>query len=135
MVRLGEIMELGIIAAAFFGFVFGLIAAGAALGFLAVLYIGRPKLFAELLACLEYEATLLTKTAAGLAIAFLVPLVAGLSYALSGTQYLVDLFGVLGQFFWGWVAAAFLLGIILACLLRHSTHELLCTASFKSGRG
>src|SRR5258706_1405809 len=107
----------------FFGFVFALLATASVLGFLTALYVVRPRLFNEMLRSLGGEATLVAKILAGLAIAILAPLVGGLSYAVSGSRWFVNLFGDAGTWFWGWVGIAFLLGLILGCIFRHSPTE------------
>ena len=107
----------------FFGFVFALLAAASVLGFLTALYVIRPRLFDEMLRSLTGEASLFARVLVGLAIAVLAPLVGGLSYAVSGSKWFVDLFGAAGIWFWGWVGIAFLLGLLLGCILRHSPSE------------
>lgn len=107
----------------FFGFVFTLLATASVLGFLTALYVVRPRLFNEMLRTLAGEASLFAKILVGLAIAVLTPLVGGLSYAVSGSKWFVDLFGAAGTWFWGWVGIAFLAGLLLGCILRHSPSE------------
>ena len=104
----------------FFGFVFLLVALGAVLGFLTALYALRPRLFTDMIATLGHELSLIAKIAVGLFIAIATPLVGGLAYAVSGTRWFVDLFGLAGTWFWAWVAIAFTLGLFLGCILRHA---------------
>lgn len=103
-----------------FGFVFALLAAASIVGFLTALYVIRPRLFNEMLNLLTGEASLFAKVLVGLTIAVVVPLVGGLSYAVSGSKWFVELFGAAGTWFWGWVGIAFLVGLLLGCVLRHS---------------
>lgn len=113
----------------FFGFVFVLLVVGSVLGFLTALYVVRPRLFNELLRLLGGVSPLAAKIFVGLTISVCAPIVGGLSYAVSGSRWFVDLFGDAGQWFWGWVGVAFLLGLILGCILRHSPMEQLPPAS------
>ena len=83
----------------FFGFVFLLLAASSVLGFLTALYVMRPRLFDEMLRSLGTEVSLFAKILAGLSISILAPVVGGLSYAVSGSRWLVDFFGNAGTWF------------------------------------
>ncbi len=113
-------MGMSVIFIFFFGFVFLLVALGAVLGFLTALYAFRPRLFTEMIAALGHEFSLIAKIAVGLFIAIAAPLVGGLAYAVSGTRWFVELFGLAGTWFWLWVAISFALGLFLGCILRHS---------------
>jgi hypothetical protein len=73
-----------------------------------------------MIAMLGLELSLIAKIAVGLFIAVAAPLVGGLAYAVSGTRWFVDLFGLAGTWFWVWVTIAFALGLFLGCILRHS---------------
>lgn len=90
----------------FYAFVVILVAAAAVLGFLTAVY-ARPRLFSDALA----------RITVGLIIAILVPLVGGISYALSGTSWAVGLLGIAGTWFWLWVAVAFGFGALIGILI------------------
>lgn len=107
----------------FFGSVFGLLAAAGVLGFLTALYLVRHDLFAELVRLLGAEPSLLAKIATGLTLAVLGPIVGGLAYAISGASWMTAFFGSLGNWFWAWVAGTYLLGLVLALVLRHGPDE------------
>lgn len=105
----------------FFGFVAVLICGGAITGFVFALYAFRPDRLADLLPLLEnstYKNQLQSNAAIGLFLAAAMPTLAGVSYAVSGTNWFVDIFGAVGTYFWTWVAAAFAVGFFLALLMR-----------------
>lgn len=104
----------------FFGAVFGLLAAAGVLGFLTALYVVRHDLFRELVRLLEVQPSLLAEIATGLTLAVLGPIVGGLAYAASGAPWMTAFFGSLGNWFWAWVAGTYLLGLVLALVLRHT---------------
>jgi len=103
---------------------FGLIGAGAALGFATAIYFFRHELCFELIAIISpshAQSTNVTtiKIGLGIGISIFIPVVAALSYSLSGAAWLVEIFGPVGQWLWGWVAGAYLLGLIVGSLYRH----------------
>lgn len=107
----------------FFGAVFALLVAAAVLGFLTALYVARHDLFSEMVRLLGMEPPLLAKIATGLSLAVLGPLVGGLSYAASGAPWMSAFFGDLGNWFWAWVCGTYLLGLVLALMLRHQPDD------------
>lgn len=104
----------------FFALVFGLLAAAGVLGFLTALYVIRHDLFREMVRLLEVQPSLLAEIATGLTLAVLGPIVGGLAYAASGASWMTAFFGSLGDWFWAWVAGTYLLGLLLALVLRHT---------------
>ena len=96
-----------------------LVAVGAILGFVTALYALRPNLFYELSSEVGLKMSLIVKMGVGAAIAALVPVLGGISYALSGTSMMVEVFGMAGTWFWGWVAIAYFIGFLLGTILRH----------------
>ena len=104
---------------AFFGLVLVLIAAAAVLGFATALYLGRPALLGQLVAGADHGVLLLLKVVVGLAIAIFTPLVAGVSYALSGSSWLVTCFGDAGVWFWVLAGLTWIIGVFMGSMLRH----------------
>jgi len=105
----------------FFALVAFLVCGGAIVGFLLALYAFRPHELGQVFALLSgsaYERHVPNQAALGLLIAALLPAIAGLSYAVSGTKWFVDLFGEAGTYFWVWVAGAFVIGFLLGLILR-----------------
>lgn len=100
----------------FFGLVAFLVCGGAILGFLLAVYAFRPHELGQVFALLDGHKP--NTAALGLVIAALLPAIAGLSYAVSGAKWFVDLFGAAGTYFWVWVAGAFLVGFLLGLILR-----------------
>ena len=105
-----------------FGLVLVLIAASAVLGFATALYIVKPSLW-QSFPSQDRRVVLLAQIGLGLAIAIFTPLVAGLSYALSGTSWMVTFFGDAGTWFWAWVGLTWLIGVVMGCLLRHDPRD------------
>lgn len=105
----------------FFGFVAVLVAGGAISGFVLALYELRPDRLADMLPLLDgsnYQHQAQNSVVIGLLLAVAIPTIAGVSYAVSGTKWFVDIFGAAGTHFWAWVGAAFVIGFLLALLLR-----------------
>lgn len=110
----------------FFGLVAILVCGGAILGFLLAIYAFRPHRLGDVMALLSgtsYGKHVPNTAAVGLAIAAALPAIAGLSYAVSGTRWFVDLFGIVGTYFWLWVAGAFSVGFVLGLILRGETRS------------
>src|SRR5262245_7139980 len=99
----------------FFGFVAVLICGAAIVGFVVAVYAFRPHLLADVFAVQEVpdSGKRLLTAAIGLVLAAALPMIAGLAYAVSGTKWFVDIFGLAGTYFWAWVAIAFSIGFIL----------------------
>jgi hypothetical protein len=105
----------------FFGFVALLICGSAAAGYVLAIYAFRPQHLSDLFVLIKgssYEKKLPNSAAVGLALAMAIPSIGGLSYAVSGTSWLVTFFGLAGTYFWAWAAAAFFVGFALAVMLR-----------------
>jgi len=101
----------------FFGLVFVLVIASAVLGFATAIYVLKPSVWQQL-ASAERGLMLLAQIVMGLAIAIFTPLVAGLSYALSGANWLVAVIGDAGTWFWVWVGLTWIIGLVMGCLLQ-----------------
>jgi hypothetical protein len=104
---------------AFFGLVLVLIAVSAVLGFATALYLRRPLLLGQLVEGADDGVLLILKVVIGLAIAIFTPLVAGVSYALSGASWMVAFFGEAGVWFWAWAGLTWLAGLFMGCMLHH----------------
>jgi hypothetical protein len=104
---------------AFFSLVLVLIAVSAILGFATALYLRRPSLFGQLVEPSDEGVLLILKAGVGLAIAIFTPLVAGLSYALSGASWMVAFLGEAGVWFWAWAGLTWLAGLFMGCMLHH----------------
>ena len=105
----------------FFGFVAALVCGAAILGFVLAIYVFRPRRLADVFALLNgsrYQRHVPNTAAIGLILAALMPAITGLSYAVSGTKWFADIFGLAGTYFWAWVAMAFAVGFVLGLLLR-----------------
>ena len=106
----------------FFGFVAMLVCGSAIAGYVFAIYALRPHRLGDLFTLLkgsEYEKKFPNSAAVGLALAMAIPAIGGVSYAVSGASWFVELFGLAGKHFWAWVAAAFVVGFALAMLLRN----------------
>jgi CBS domain containing-hemolysin-like protein len=105
----------------FFGLVAALVCGGAIIGFVLALYALRPDRLSDLLPLLDnsrHKTQLQNTAVIGLLLAAALPSVAGVSYAVSGSKWFVEILGSAGTYFWAWVAAAFSVGFVLALLLR-----------------
>jgi len=100
-----------------FGLVFVLVIASAVLGFATAIYILKPALW-QGFASQDRRLVLLAQIALGLVIAIFTPLVAGLSYALSGASWMVTFLGDAGTWFWVWVSLTWVIGLVMGCLLQ-----------------
>lgn len=104
-----------------------LVCGGGILGFMLAVYVFRPRHLANVLAVLNgairHHQRETAVTTVGLVIAAVLPVVAGLAYAVSGASLFVQFLGAAGAYFWVWVAGAFTLGFLLGLILRGEAGE------------
>lgn len=109
---------MSIVLPAFFIFVLGLLALSAVLGFAFAIASFRPRIVRFIAKHEGSGDPIFIFGILGLALSILIPLVAGISYAMSGASWMTQFFGILGQYYWCWNAGAFATGLIMGASIR-----------------
>lgn len=103
--------------------VLGVLVAGGLLGFTVAVYLLRPGLIERLIPEPDLDHLDRVRLLLGLGIAAATPLVAALSYAMSGGSFFVSFFGPVAELLWAWTAGAAVFGVFIGAAFRPASTE------------